>query len=1793
MPQLLDPVSRRPILQDDTDQQNQQVVQPTTIQQQTTQPAQQPPNPDAPTQPPVDASGYSTNALTAAQRLVANFDQYIASGGDRTQITQDDLGTVDQAVKRLPDYQDKAASPSVMYSLFKQGKERNIMTELATKGPLVTGIEQVPGIALGIPQFAKTLLGDAGQFLYHNIYAIPIAQDIGAMLHGDLSFSHLQNNQAQQESALVQAVRSNYDNYTKNLPAGAAELKPLYDLASARAHETDPDKAAQLDFAQSEILRSQAQRDKQSAQNMVDARNAVANQYTAIGMGDFADRLMKAQPSEGDLMAMGQLTDPLTYLSFGAEPLAKAAIAQFFKAGVRTTALAEAGAALTAIEDKLAGIDSARTSLNSILTGRAGMTDTTRAGYQSNLARLDAVQSKLLKDYAAAQTEHAGAIADVNKQMDTMAKANPFRQVTGQLVQAVGATGELPSKIAKFVESIPEGIVNRFMPDADEATKATATAAVKRWSEGAVELTQRVIGGAVGGALGLHVGGPLGLIGGFVGGVGGGVAPEVLRTIGKVLPNMEQLGKFARDLQTVGEQYALGQQTLPFWKAQSEKLTGVSSWLASKMDNQLVYAIPSAATGGAIGGAMGGTQGLLMGGGNEQKFQAGVAQGAFFGAAGGGLGQLRHFNSLAELRQAAIGDRSRFLGALTTPNREMFSKLHPEYQLAISTYGMAHPDLDIHFTNDPGGSNGSYTANNPRPTALINVAGDNPLQAIASHEVAHHIAAHGLGQTVADHILGNPVTGQKGIATALDEHGNPMTETDPKTGKARYVQNAEFEAYKAQYNARKLRDNPGAMPEDDYGIAQEMFADLHSEYITNRETLQKLVRGHIPSDLVSENATANWLTKMGMGADATTGNPIPTSALEGADALKGVIDNFYRQRQYKKFPVDTGGDRGDTRVPVGDIIKGTPEFDRIQKNLDASGDLHRNPDGTIAVDLAGRPRVKTPREADADHAQLGRAINDLYKAQPGLEGTESDNYLKLVTDRNGRQVRRGQRVPEAVYQELERTNQFNANQLLNWRKMDGVMQRNDGSMMLNVYNTATKGKGRYATLSARERAFVPIYSEVSPVTDQVNIAAYDPEQLQANLAKRLRTQKGKDLYNGQIGPALDDVRTYMQNLANDRPGETGIGMQKKGFINELFGLNADANPYAADITKRSQDVFKTFRLDRINRVSEVAGAQEPYHAKTYEQVRSFMQPREGEQFQPRFNPTDRQVREATNVKKDQRTDEHNDILARRTIYDWNRQPNTVQMDVRRNDNGAVVTDKDGNIQYKTQGFNLRDAPVIQRLTNRYGAQGGFDRGVNLLTDRLVNQYNQWKDLPDLQAAVGWYSGMRDRLQAQFGANIDKFANTLAATSAQESVKVNFRYTLEALRKMSQGDYNALMSDFRDYATKVTDQIMADPSITDKPGAIRKEINKFGDPKSGIGDVPLKENGTKYGINSKKVLHALTDYWVDQAGGPKTSNFGENLSWRSTDPTIDVWAGRTARRLLYEPDVKRWRLAPSQEGGIGGRNVSGIDDYGMAEAGFKQAAQKLGITPDDFQALMWFGEKRHYVKNNWTSGAGAELGDFRDIMDTMGFQRYQAGLTTDRPGNPGDLEGARREMEQTIQGLGDGVVAQRATKSQGLYDRKVEPTLDVEFTTKQGHDVSSVEDKIKELAARHDQDSAFLSRIHDDPNHPNARPIVELGFDEPAKEGEIQSWAKAFEDYGLGGFTIARDSRGKALGIRSQAIPEFAGEGVDPKKYMHDWLVGLNHMRSDPSLPWENITYNKNRYADTKLFFKGKDYHPAR
>ena len=75
----------------------------------------------------------------------------------------------------------------------------------------------------------------------------------------------------------------------------------------------------------------------------------------------------------------------------------------------------------------------------------------------------------------------------------------------------------------------------------------------------------------------------------------------------------------------------------------------------------------------------------------------------------------------------------------------------------------------------------------------------------------------------------------------------------------------------------------------------------------------------------------------------------------------------------------------------------------------------------------------------------------------------------------------------------------------------------------------------------------------------------------------------------------------------------------------------------------------------------------------------------------------------------------------------------------------------------------------------------------------------------------------------------------------------------------------------------------------------------------------------------------------------------NLNGESLEATIDVWAARLLRRVIYSGEADA-RIIPSQETAVNN------PDFALGQLVFRRAAEKLNMNPDDLQALVWFGEK---------------------------------------------------------------------------------------------------------------------------------------------------------------------------------------------------------------------------------------------
>jgi hypothetical protein len=138
--------------------------------------------------------------------------------------------------------------------------------------------------------------------------------------------------------------------------------------------------------------------------------------------------------------------------------------------------------------------------------------------------------------------------------------------------------------------------------------------------------------------------------------------------------------------------------------------------------------------------------------------------------------------------------------------------------------------------------------------------------------------------------------------------------------------------------------------------------------------------------------------------------------------------------------------------------------------------------------------------------------------------------------------------------------------------------------------------------------------------------------------------------------------------------------------------------------------------------------------------------------------------------------------------------------------------------------------------------------------------------------------------------------------------------------------------------------------------------------------PTRSNGKKFNANSLAVLKVISGTWLSEATAPKTPNFAGNLTGRTLQATIDVWAARSIRDLLYSVGKEPWRIQPGAETPVGNA------DFAVGQEIFKRAAKKLDMNPDDLQAIAWFNEKDKWEKKGWTkSETAASKSSFDDAF----------------------------------------------------------------------------------------------------------------------------------------------------------------------------------------------------------------------
>jgi hypothetical protein len=321
----------------------------------------------------------------------------------------------------------------------------------------------------------------------------------------------------------------------------------------------------------------------------------------------------------------------------------------------------------------------------------------------------------------------------------------------------------------------------------------------------------------------------------------------------------------------------------------------------------------------------------------------------------------------------------------------------------------------------------------------------------------------------------------------------------------------------------------------------------------------------------------------------------------------------------------------------------------------------------------------------------------------------------------------------------------------------------------------------------------------------------------------------------------------------------------------------------------------------------------------------------------------------------------------------------------------------------TRDYNLLNSPFINNYSGpgpsdtsvpdynsfHYVVSSAQQKGLNAaiqsgavdtLANQVVEEATEMMSDPSLAAGIGWYGRMRERLGEIFGEDIDIFTQLLGTTSAQTPVEANFRFSVDLYNRFKAGEFDSNIKKYLKLYGQMRNgqlgQLILKEKIKNSKGVLyTKEMIRSSSDSALLSSAaahyklePRKTSGKKYGTNSYPALKALSQVWFDDRLGknrmtPKTPQFTMNLNGESLEATIDVWAARLLRRVIYSGQADS-RIIPSQETAVSN------PDFALGQLVFRRAAEKLNMNPDDLQALVWLrcnsSSGRDCRRGSWSS-----------------------------------------------------------------------------------------------------------------------------------------------------------------------------------------------------------------------------------
>jgi hypothetical protein len=251
-------------------------------------------------------------------------------------------------------------------------------------------------------------------------------------------------------------------------------------------------------------------------------------------------------------------------------------------------------------------------------------------------------------------------------------------------------------------------------------------------------------------------------------------------------------------------------------------------------------------------------------------------------------------------------------------------------------------------------------------------------------------------------------------------------------------------------------------------------------------------------------------------------------------------------------------------------------------------------------------KVKPKKQAEVNKAETGRAaqIGTLWDRKKVLPANSTEFGRRVV---NGRETVGGPVLPP----QFDLFTHFPKHIREFARMLESGRQR--GLSWIADYNAIGSGSsGRYNVSNLGNIA--AIIREVVPVGWQVTKAnhllatVFDMNAFRAATTRAINEGK-LGAFNNDMSEVNAALLIYLDNHKNGRPGETGIGGEKKALLNGLIGTGTAvqqvANPFYTSLNPRGS--VRTFRVDRLN--SLVESGREGLHLD-YEAIKSNRMPGE-------------------------------------------------------------------------------------------------------------------------------------------------------------------------------------------------------------------------------------------------------------------------------------------------------------------------------------------------------------------------------------------------------------------------------------------------------------------------------------------------------------------------------------------------------------------------------------------------------